>query len=323
MNRNNPWDQPVYAQFREKIDPFRDHQYFRPLDRLYNGDNSFWSVPSHEPPLNKHFWELVSCHLNNDRIKKAAASLANAIAHWEPDGKKLVFAAILRAGVPVADWLCRLLPGSAAVSISLFVGLGIDKAALKLIRQQYPNRKIIFVDGWTGKGGVAREISQTKAGPLAVLIDPWGCADFSGAGDDLFCPSACFTGAATLGFSRTFYVNSESLFAAYLFPREYCQEELVKNWQMNSPKHLNSYEYAETKKKFFKQTDMRLHSNEVCRALINADPDTVYFFNDPVYVKEHYPLLLALAELRKVKVVYNAGMLSGYRTRAACSFKKV
>jgi len=320
-NRESVWGHPVYAQFREEIDPFRDCQYFRPLNKAYDGDNTFWSVPSPEPDLDDEFWELVHSHLDNENVRKAASCLAQAISRWEPDGSKLVFAAILRAGVPIADWLCRLHPGSVAVSLSLFVGLGIDQAAVKLLRETYPDRKIVFTDGWTGRGGVAREIAKLGAGPLAVLNDPWGWADFSGCQEDIFCPTACFTGAATLGFSRTFYVDSESLFAAYLFPEKYCRYDLVKAWQsLCAPVQVTCRELI--KKCFFKKTDLRLHSNEVCRALINADPDNICFFDDSVYVREHYPLLLALAERRKVKMVYDARFLENYKTRVACSFGK-
>ncbi len=323
INQKNLWNQKVYAQFREEINPFKDHHYFRPLNKAYNGDNTFWKIPSPEPPLDKDFWNMVVSYLDNEPVKKAALSLAHAISQWEPDGNRLIFAAILRAGVPIADWLCRLLPGSMAVSLSLFVGLGIDHAALNQIRENYPSRKIIFVDGWTGRGGVARELAKLGAGPLAVLIDPWGWADFSGCQADIFCPSACFTGAATLGFSRTFYINSDSLFAAYCFPQKYCQDDLVKKWRMLCPSEKFSDEILNKKQYFFKQTDLRIHSNEVCRALINADPDTIYFFHDPAYVKEHYPLLLALAELRKVKAVFNKTALEEYKTCVACSFKKL
>ncbi len=320
-NRESVWGHPVYAQFREEIDPFRDCQYFRPLNKAYDGDNTFWSVPSPEPDLDDEFWELVHSHLDNENVRKAASCLAQAISRWEPDGSKLVFAAILRAGVPIADWLCRLHSGSVAVSLSLFVGLGIDQAAVKLLRETYPDRKIVFTDGWTGRGGVAREIAKLGAGPLAVLNDPWGWADFSGCQEDIFCPTACFTGAATLGFSRTFYVDSESLFAAYLFPEKYCRYDLVKAWQsLCAPVQVTCRELI--KKCFFKKTDLRLHSNEVCRALINADPDNICFFDDSVYVREHYPLLLALAERRKVKMVYDARFLENYKTRVACSFGK-
>jgi len=321
-NQKNLWNQEVYAQFRKEIDPFKEHHYFRPLNKAYNGDNTFWKIPSPEPALDNEFWNMVASYSDNEPVKRAAISLASAISKWEPDGDNLVFAAILRAGVPVADWLCRMIPGSVAVSLSLFVGLGIDKAALNQVRENYPSRKIVFVDGWTGRGGVARELAKLGIAPLAVLIDPWGWADFSGCQSDIFCPSACFTGAATLGFSRTFYVNSDSLFAAYRFPREYCQDALVKKWQMLCPSSVFPDETPNKKRCFFKQTDLRIHSNEVCRALINADPDTIYFLHDPVYVKNNYPLLLALAELRRVKVVFNKSDLETYQTCVACSFKK-
>ncbi len=324
MNSENLWGQTVYVRFREEIDPFEDCQYFRPLDKAYTGNNTFWSLPSPEPDLRDDFWEAVRFHIDDEAIKAAACALANAISRWEPDGKQLVFAAILRAGVPIADWLCRLIPGAAAVSLSLFVGLGIDRVALESLRQSYPERKIVFVDGWTGRGGVSRELAKLGAGPLAVLIDPWGWADFSGTQEDIFCPTACFTGVSTLGFSRTFYVDDQSLFAAYRFPRKYCREELVRIWRMNCPeagKVFGAVGFTHPTY-FFKETSLRLHSNEVCRALINAAPEMIYFLDDVAYVREHYPLLLLLADRRNVKIIYNVRELEIYRTRAACSLKK-
>lgn len=326
LGRKNIWNQPVYAQFIAEIDPFRDSQYFRDLSQAYDGNNTFWSIPSPEPNLDEDFWQLLLSKLGNEKIQLAATRLAAAIITTAPDPSKLLFVAILRAGVPIADWLCRLLPGSIAVAISLFVGLGIDKVALKKVRSHYPDRQIIFVDGWTGKGGVARELSSQgqrsgKIGPLAVLIDPWGWADFSGAVEDIFCPTACFTGVATLGFSRTFYVDDGSLFAAYLFPEAYCRPQLVTTWQNSCPQ-LPSRPLA-PKQRFWLETDLRIHSNEVCRALINANPDTLYFAGDRIYVREHYSLLLALAERRHVNIVYEAKHLADYQTRVACSLKKM
>lgn len=320
LNRTNLWNQSVYAQFFKEIDPFKDNQYFRSLNMAYDGNNTFWSIPSPEPSLDDEFWQLVNSELGDRRIQQAASRLAASIAQWEADPSKLVFIAILRAGVPVADWLSRLLPGSIAVSLSLFSGIGIDKVALEQVRSQYPQRKVIFVDGWTGRGGVARELSRLGLQPFAVLIDPWGWADFSGSQDDLLCPTACFTGIATLGFSRTFYVDDKNLFAAYLFPQKYCRSQLVKTWQAHCPSSIstpNNYQ-----QRFFKRTDMRIHSNEVCRALINANPKEIYFTDDISYVKKNYSLLLTLAELRQVKTVYDVDTLAGYKTRVACSISK-
>lgn len=325
--RKNLWDFPVFAQFRPEVDPFEDRHLFRPLSKAYNGDNTFWSTPSPEPQLDDFFWNRVQSHLDDDRIGESALRLAQSISEWEPDAEKLAFAAILRAGVPVADWLCRLLPGSVAASLSLFVGLGVDRVAVEAIRSAY-SRKIVFVDGWTGRGGVAREIARLGIGPLAVLIDPWGWADFSGCREDIFCPTACFTGVATLGFSRTFYVDAQSLFAAYLFPDKYCRADVVRTWQKNCPPAGSKVSFRLEENSlarstpFFKETDLRIHSNEVCRALINAAPDTLYFADDPAWVKAHHALLLELAERRAVKVVYRCRILDDYRTRVACSMKK-
>lgn len=314
------WNQQLYAQLWEEIDPFSDTGYFRPLNKAYTGDNTFWNLPSPEPALNDEFWELLKPYLNDEQIREAASVLATAIGSWESDGNRLVFAAILRAGVPIADWLCRLIPGSVAVSLSLFVGLGIDHVALRSVKEAYPDRKIVFVDGWTGRGGVAREIRTLNQGPLAVLIDPWAWADFSGTQQDLFCPSACFTGVATLGFSRTFYVGDRQLFAAYRFPGKYYRPDIISSWQMNCPKALSLHEKTYQKHCFFTKTDLRLHSNEVCRALINADPKLILFADDPADVKEHFHLLLMLAESRKIRINYNVSFLKDYHTRVACTF---
>ncbi|MBO1350756.1 MAG: hypothetical protein EBE86_026785 [Hormoscilla sp. GUM202] len=319
LDRKNLWNQPVYAQFLAEIDPFRDLQYFRKY-LAYDGGNSFWTKPCPEPNLSDEFWQLVLSKLPDEKLQLAATRLAAAIIRTAPDPSKLLFVAILRGGVPIADWLCRLLPGSVAVALSLFVGIGIDRVALQKVRSHYPDRQVIFVDGWTGKGGVAKELSKLEIGPLAVLIDPWGWADFSGAVDDLFCPTACFTGVATLGFSSGFYVDDRSLFSSYLFPEAYCRPKLVTTWQNSCPQLPSTA--PPKKQRFWLETDLRIHSNEVCRGLMNANPDTLYFADDRVYVREHYSLILALAERRGVNIVYEAKHLADYQTRVACSFQK-
>jgi hypothetical protein len=66
---------------------------------------------------------------------------------------------------------------------------------------------------------------------------------------------------------------------------------------------------------------MRIHSNEVCRALINANPETIYFTDDINTVKDNYKLLVALAEIRQVKINYNIKNLFEYKTHVACSLR--
>lgn len=313
------WGFPMAISLADQVDPFRDTHLFRPLHRAYTGDDTFWRTPSPEPGLDDGFWASVMGKLGGEAVGEAARLLAARIRAWEPDGRKLLFVAILRAGVPVADWLCRMIPGSRAVAISLFVGLGIDQVSLDRILARWPERRVVFVDGWTGKGGVSRTVRALGKGPLAVLVDPWEWADFSGSRADLFCPSACFTGLATLGFSRTFYVGSRKPFAAYRFGRRHLRPDVIAAWQNVCPDPPEGAAPGHpAPARFTCDIPWRIHSNEVCRALINADPRTLYFRDDPAAAEAAYPLLLTLARRRGVDLAFRVRTLADARTRVAC-----
>ncbi len=318
VGRENLWDQALLADLTDEVDPFNDLHLFRSTDKAYDGKNTFWQTPSPEPDIPLEFWQILKPSLYSEKLKLAGSQLAKSISEFEPNGDNLIFAAILRAGVPIVDWLIKLFPGSIGIQISLFVGLGVDKVALKCLKEAFPTRKIIFVDGWTGRGGVAREIAINKLGKLAVLIDPWGWANFAGCQEDMFCPTACFTGPTTLGFSRTFFTKENNMFSAYLFPIKYQLLDLVDLWKAACPKTIAQSILV---KRFFKETNLRLHSNEVCRALINANPKEIYFANDKKFVLENFEILLRLAEIRKVKVQFKNTWLKDYQTNVACNLE--
>ncbi len=328
---NLGWNQRFYLNLSQEIDPFSEPERFRPLNRAYNGNTTFWSTPSPEPNLSHSFWREVerdiklNCKVGS-KIYTAAQNLASSILRWQPNPEKILFISILRAGVPITEWLCQMLPGSVGVALSLFVGIGIDKRALEEIEQDFNDRTVIFVDGWTGKGGVAREICKLKKGPLAVLIDPWGFADFAGIKEDIFCPSACFTGLATLGFSRTFFVDNQSLFSAYRFAKEFAQPDIVDIWKSSSPLSIsnldnldNIHSLTQSKIEWFQTaTNLRIHSNEVCRALINAAPEVLLFADNKDFAQEHFSLLLTLAKQRGIESQFDVSYLKELKTRVAC-----
>jgi Phosphoribosyl transferase (PRTase) len=318
VGRENLWNQALLADLKNEVEPFRDLDLFRSTSKAYDGRNTFWQTPSPEPSFPSEFWQILKPTLHNKKLEIAGAQLATAISKFEPDGNKIIFAAILRAGVPLVDWLTRLFPNSLGVQISLFVGFGIDQVAIKRLQEIFPTRKIIFVDGWTGKGGVAREIIINELGTLAVLIDPWGWANFAGCQEDLFCPTACFTGPTTLGFSRTFFTSKNTISSAYLFPVKYQMPDLIKFWQEACPRTMSK---AISVKRFFRKTNLRLHSNEVCRALINADPKIMYFTQSKISALENFETLLRLAEIKSIKVEFNANWLKEYQTNVACSLE--
>lgn len=313
------WNLPIYAELLQEVDPESSEGLFRLPNVGYSGDQSFWSIPSPEPTLPPSITEKLSCSLPSDSpIKQAAKQLASQIAHHHrPDN--LLFIAILRAGIPIAKWLTQLLPGAVAVGTSLFVGYGFDELAYQTIRADYPDRQVIFVDGWSGKGGVSREIAQANRGPLAVLVDPWCVANYRGTTSDLLLPSACFTGPATLGFSRTFVRDNQSMFGAYRFSRMYLLPSLVEAWIAScEPQPIPLIPPVNTPPTRI-ATDLRLHSNEVCRAFINSMPGHLYFATDQATAIKDYELLLELAEHRKIPVTFAADFLRKLNALVGCT----
>ncbi len=97
---------------------------------------------------------------NQDRF---AANLVN-LAEWMMSTHRgpLTLVSLARAGTPVGALLKRWIARSGRdvmhYSVSLIRDRGIDANALTYIAGQRPVESILFVDGWTGKGVMAREL---------------------------------------------------------------------------------------------------------------------------------------------------------------------
>jgi hypothetical protein len=142
----------------------------------------------------------------------------------------VVLVSLARAGTPVGvlirRWLAHrhgLTPDHYAASIVR--GRGIDEVALGYLAARYDPRQVIFVDGWTGKGAIAKELAAAVtrvnlelglpegAGfspELAVLADPGACVRIYGTRDDFLIPSACLNSTVSGLVSRT-VLNREIL----------------------------------------------------------------------------------------------------------------
>jgi hypothetical protein len=106
--------------------------------------------------------------------------------------------------------------------MSIVRGVGIDEVALHWLAEHYDPARIVFVDGWTGKGAIARELTAALdrfaretglrfSSELAVLADPGHCVTIFGTRDDYLIPSACLNSTVSGLVSRTVY--SEALIA--------------------------------------------------------------------------------------------------------------
>lgn len=149
------------------------------------------------------------------RIAQAVAVLAERLVE---EGEELVLVSLARAGTPIGVLLTRYLRRVGIdvphYTASIIRDRGIDEAAVAHIRDQHPEAQIRFVDGWTGKGAIARELARAcqKPGPaygldstLAVVADPGHASRLFGTRDDILIPSACLNSTISGLISRTVY----------------------------------------------------------------------------------------------------------------------
>ncbi|MEO3973252.1 phosphoribosyltransferase [Streptomyces sp. CAU 1734] len=125
-----------------------------------------------------------------------------------------VLVSLARAGTPVGVLMRRWarhrhgldLPHYA---VSIVRGRGIDANALRWLRDHHDPADVVFVDGWTGKGAITRELSAALTEfegfhpEIAVLADPGGCVRTYGTRDDFLIPSACLNSTVSGLISRT------------------------------------------------------------------------------------------------------------------------
>jgi hypothetical protein len=127
-----------------------------------------------------------------------------------------VLVSLARAGTPIGILLRRWLVhthGLAAphYTVSIVRGRGLDAVALGWLLARHPAAALRFVDGWTGKGAIARELAAAvdAAGvpgldaELTVLADPGSCTSLYGTRDDFLVPSACLNSTVSGLVSRT------------------------------------------------------------------------------------------------------------------------
>ncbi|MGW0816106.1 phosphoribosyltransferase [Streptomyces viridiviolaceus] len=163
--------------------------------------------------------------LFHEALRTSAARLARAVgavteivlAERSP---RPVLASLARAGTPVGILMRRWaqfrhgldLPHYA---VSIVRGRGIDANALRWLARHHDPADVVFVDGWTGKGAITRELAAalrdfedsdgvTGFDPeIAVLADPGSCVRTYGTRDDFLIPSACLNSTVSGLISRT------------------------------------------------------------------------------------------------------------------------
>lgn len=164
-----------------------------------------------------------------DRLATAIGAVTDLLI--ADRGDELTLASLARAGTPVGILMRRWAQHVHGLdlphyTISIVRDRGIDSVALDYIVSRHHPESVVFVDGWTGKGAIARELSAALAeytaagGPvlsddLAVLADPGHCVRTFGTRDDFLIASACLNSTVSGLVSRT-VLNSD-----YIGPGEF------------------------------------------------------------------------------------------------------
>jgi hypothetical protein len=149
-----------------------------------------------------------------DRIALAVGTVAETLYRERlGTASELVFASLARAGTPVGILLRRWFAFAYGLdaphyAVSIIRGRGIDPVALRYLAERHDSRQVVFVDGWTGKGAITRELAAALEGmpfdpELAVLSDPGRCVRTYGTRDDFLIPSACLNSTVSGLISRT------------------------------------------------------------------------------------------------------------------------
>ncbi len=136
----------------------------------------------------------------------------------------IALVSLARAGTPIGVLLTRILRQRfdrtvTHYSISIIRDRGIDEVALRHILARHEAASIVFVDGWTGKGVIARELSQSitqfnerereSLNPgLFVVADLCGAAARAATAADYLIPSSVL-GCTISGLVSRSILNSD------------------------------------------------------------------------------------------------------------------
>lgn len=189
-------------------------------------------------------------------VAAAVERLAERVA--ERRGKNVVLVSLARAGTPVGILLKHCMEQKYAVqvphySISIIRGRGIDRNAMRYLLERYEGERLLFVDGWIGKGAILRELETEMQGyegvssELAVVSDPANMTVLCGTHEDLLIPSSCLNSTVSGLVSRTFLrsdIIGETDFHGAVFYGELKEQDL-------------SYDFIEAiEREFGKQADI-------------------------------------------------------------------
>jgi hypothetical protein len=210
---------------------------------IQSGKSHYSEMISREYEPSKEYLDIFyrAFELNRERFARDILTLAENLSQKE----NIVLVSLVRAGTPIGVLLKRALRDIfnrdvKHYSISIIRDREIDEEALKHIYSNNPESEFIFIDGWTGKGVINRELkkfikkfnseNRTEiSDKLYVVSDIANVADFCVNHDDYLIPSSALNSTVSGLVSRSIlnsYYIEEGDFHGCKFYSEYRESDL-------------------------------------------------------------------------------------------------
>lgn len=189
-------------------------------DLIQSGVRHYSEMLSPEPLPTPSYLDLFRrAHVaNRDRLARDCLQLA-AMIHLH-HGDEITIVSLARAGTPIGAIVRHLIERIFSVrpchySVSIIRDRGIDAVALaEILSRGHSSESIAFVDGWTGKGVISRELEsavrtfnrkhgQNIDAGLYVLTDLAGAAAHTASGEDYLISSSILNGIISGLVSRS------------------------------------------------------------------------------------------------------------------------
>ena len=220
---------------------------------------------SKEYPISDEINEIFKVTLNQNAKKLAYYVGVIAEEIYRRGKEETIIVSLARAGSPVGALVKRYIKKKYSVdvphySISIIRDKGIDENALNYIREHHPNGVMTFVDGWTGKGSITKELHKAiklyndKNGTnisddLAVLADPARLSAIAGTKDDVCIPNACLNSTVSGLVSRTIHnkdlIGENDFHGAKIF--DYLENQDMTNYFLDIVEENFTFEDKEMK----------------------------------------------------------------------------
>ena len=283
-------------------------------EAFINKGESYSKIISKELSVNEDIKQMFLTLLNQEsgNIARYVSIVAEKI--YKNKGDKLVIVSLARAGTPFGILVKRYLETKYKkkfphYSVSIIRGKGIDENAVKYILDNNLNCDIQFIDGWTGKGSITKELSESIKkfnskystdidSSLAVIADPARKSIVNGTRKDINIPNCCLNGTVSGLVSRTIlneeFIGKNDFHGAktldYLGDEDfsvYFIDKISEKFNFNGEYTVNldsvDEMYVEYVMNNVKETlgiydihKVKLSIGEVSRALLRRDTKEVY-----------------------------------------------